>query len=94
MTNKTKHLSSILSLDEGLPFDNAILVASLLPTCKWYCRFDPRVYHDHNYRLNDITLQLLHMTGASLLARRWMHFSDVRKLVRWAIPCFKHVDTY
>jgi len=56
MTNKTKHLSSILSLDEGLPFDNATLVTSLLPTYKWYCRFDHRAYHDDDYSLNDITL--------------------------------------
>lgn len=56
MTNKTKRLSSILSPREGLPFDNATLVTSLLPTYKWHCHFDPRVYHDDYYSLNGIIL--------------------------------------
>jgi len=56
MTGQTKQLSSILSLDEGLPFGNVTLTTSLLPTYRWYCRFDPLLYHDYDYPLNDVTL--------------------------------------
>lgn len=66
MNNKTRHLSLILSLNEGLPFENATLATFLLPTQKWYCRFDPQVYHD-DYLLNDIPLP---STIASASVRR------------------------
>jgi len=45
MTNKTKYLFSLLSLDAGLPFDKATLATSRLATYRGYCRFDSLIHH-------------------------------------------------
>lgn len=62
MTNKTKQLSSILSLNERLLFDNATLATPLSPTYKRHCRLDP-------YSLYSI-IQLITVTSADMIGMR------------------------
>jgi len=75
MTNKTKHLSSILLLDEKLSFDNVTLATSLSPTYQWYWRLDPLIYH--HFTITTLILCTTLLCQKLLPAQAWSKWDTV-----------------